>query len=869
MLAGAAAPAARATRAAPDPVLAEVAASRRRPQRGRDAARRSADVDERRATLDLAATVALARATRSSPPSGSPGCSPTGSSSPTSLVVVVVGHGASLAAAPAPRPGRRRRRWSPASCSRGRSPGCLPRHVRRRVPDRARRGTSRAADLGARARPVPGRRRARRATSAAGRCWRRSARLRRATPTRSRSAPAARGEALVPGAVLFVFVAALGADRHRIGLDARARRRRVPRRRPAARPVRPAAAHVARPAAPPARRRRCRRPPSPAPPSSLGAWVIGPRLPGRRRRAARRHAQRRRRRHRGPQPARRHPLAARQPARHRAVRRDGRRAARTGAAAALPEFDGNTWGLPDRSLEDVDGDAGATPRPARRRTTSRSRSPRSAASSCPAAAEPVGASTGDGLRWNAETSTLVRDRPRPRGRRPLRRSCRRCRRFTPDVLRAATSADAARPDLPRAARRLPDVGRRDAPPRSPPARRPTYDQMLALQDWFRTKFQYSLDVPPGHSTSAIEAFLRQRIGYCEQFAGTFAAMARALGIPARVAVGYTPGLLQADGTRSCSARTPTPGRRSGSTASAGCRSSRRPGAARPAPRSYTGVAPAQDEAAPGPATDEATGAGGDAPPVRRRRPQPTRPIRRSTRRPDPGARTDRPRRLDRGARTAPSTGSPSASSSSSLAVAAGRCPAIVRRWRRAPPERRRGAPDRRAVAPGARRASRRPGCRIDPTLTPIEQARADRPAPAGRGPPAEVAGRGRDRGDVRTARRGRRAGRRRRPRRAAAASAGAGQVERIADDSMTTGGRLRRYFTVWHVEPVERLPARSATVSVGSDCGRRRGCGAAGAAEPGADRQRAERSRATGGPPARGHGDGQHDEERRRTPARS
>jgi hypothetical protein len=49
-------------------------------------------------------------------------------------------------------------------------------------------------------------------------------------------------------------------------------------------------------------------------------------------------------------------------------------------------------------------------------------------------------------------------------------------------------------------------------------------------------------VPPGHSTSAIEEFLFQtKRGYCEQFAGTYAAMARAIGIPARVAVGFTPG----------------------------------------------------------------------------------------------------------------------------------------------------------------------------------------------------------------------------------------------------------------------------------------------------------------------------------------
>ncbi|MEZ5228053.1 MAG: transglutaminase-like domain-containing protein [Acidimicrobiales bacterium] len=37
----------------------------------------------------------------------------------------------------------------------------------------------------------------------------------------------------------------------------------------------------------------------------------------------------------------------------------------------------------------------------------------------------------------------------------------------------------------------------------------------------------------------IEQFLAERIGFCQQFSGTFAAMARSLGIPARVAVGFT------------------------------------------------------------------------------------------------------------------------------------------------------------------------------------------------------------------------------------------------------------------------------------------------------------------------------------------
>lgn len=71
-----------------------------------------------------------------------------------------------------------------------------------------------------------------------------------------------------------------------------------------------------------------------------------------------------------------------------------------------------------------------------------------------------------------------------------------------------------------------------------------YDKALALQEFFRdpSLFTYSLDVQSGHGGSQIENFLFEvHAGYCEQFAGSFAAMARAIGLPSRVAVGFTPG----------------------------------------------------------------------------------------------------------------------------------------------------------------------------------------------------------------------------------------------------------------------------------------------------------------------------------------
>jgi transglutaminase-like putative cysteine protease len=75
-----------------------------------------------------------------------------------------------------------------------------------------------------------------------------------------------------------------------------------------------------------------------------------------------------------------------------------------------------------------------------------------------------------------------------------------------------------------------------------------FDRARALEQFFLDPaegFHYSLDVdlgPEAQTQSAIREFLQSRTGFCVQFAGSFAAMARAAGLPARVAVGYTPGL---------------------------------------------------------------------------------------------------------------------------------------------------------------------------------------------------------------------------------------------------------------------------------------------------------------------------------------
>jgi transglutaminase-like putative cysteine protease len=597
----------------------------------------------------------------------------------------------------------------------------------------------------------------------------------------------ARGEALVPGAVLFVFVAALGADRHRVVLTlalvgagflaAATLRLRFsqPPRTSLGTPRHPLA--VMLPAAVVGGTLVV-----------LGTWIIGPHLPG-----AQADALFDTHNNGGGVTEVASPLVD---IRTRLVnRRDTVLFTVTATQPAywrvsgLPQFDGNTWSLPDRSLDDVDGQL-SDPAPGSTENRQDITIAALRGKLVPGAAEPVRAS-GAGLRWNAETSTLVRvDRDLATGDKVTLVSATPS--FTPAVLRAATSSNPPDPiylDLPgdfpqsiTATAMTVTAGRST-----------TYDRMIALQNWFRSEFRYSLDVPQGHSTSAIEAFLRQRVGYCEQFAGTFAAMARSLGIPARVAVGYTPGLARTDGSREVLGKNahawpevwfdglgwvpfePTPGR------------------GEPGAQTYTGIAPAQDESAPGPATDgNGAGAGGDVPPV-------TLPAIPLEQLPQPDANQLQKDGLDAAGFTThvPDTGANwlAIGIVLLLIVLALLMPAIVRKWRRAHPPadvpRQMATLWRRAL--GAIEAT---GCRIDPSLTPLEQARAVSPRlPVASRPlkslaeaataatyatPEVVA-------HLTDAQAAGEPGPRRWCR----------QVERIAADSMTTGGRLRRYFTVW------------------------------------------------------------------------
>ncbi|MFC9758490.1 DUF3488 and DUF4129 domain-containing transglutaminase family protein [Streptomyces sp. NPDC056921] len=77
-----------------------------------------------------------------------------------------------------------------------------------------------------------------------------------------------------------------------------------------------------------------------------------------------------------------------------------------------------------------------------------------------------------------------------------------------------------------------------------------YERAVKLQNYFASEggFSYNTSVNSGTGSAAISRFLKDKQGFCVHFSFAMAAMARTLGIPARVAVGFTPGTEQSDGS---------------------------------------------------------------------------------------------------------------------------------------------------------------------------------------------------------------------------------------------------------------------------------------------------------------------------------
>ena len=241
---------------------------------------------------------------------------------------------------------------------------------------------------------------------------------------------------------------------------------------------------------------------------------------------------------------------ARRRRRHRAVHRGGR-PARLLARRRPRRVHQRQRGSVDaqrrrwRQRSSVGLPASSVPAP---RCTRSSASGRWASGGSPPRTEPVATDLDDTLVVKS-SSTLVAaadsvERPALLGRlasSPLRRLASR-RDAGTHRGDGAPPADAIR----RAARRHAGGDRRR--PREQVVERrgrhhPVRDRPWRSATYFRSGlFQYDTTVDPVDTPDAIAEFLSDRRGFCVQFASAYAVMARSLGIPSRVAVGFTPGV---------------------------------------------------------------------------------------------------------------------------------------------------------------------------------------------------------------------------------------------------------------------------------------------------------------------------------------
>jgi transglutaminase-like putative cysteine protease len=74
--------------------------------------------------------------------------------------------------------------------------------------------------------------------------------------------------------------------------------------------------------------------------------------------------------------------------------------------------------------------------------------------------------------------------------------------------------------------------------------RSPYEATLLLERWFRSQGNFTYDEQPPRSGGLpplVDFVVRTRAGYCQHFAGAMTVMLRMLGVPSRVAVGFTAG----------------------------------------------------------------------------------------------------------------------------------------------------------------------------------------------------------------------------------------------------------------------------------------------------------------------------------------
>jgi transglutaminase-like putative cysteine protease len=213
--------------------------------------------------------------------------------------------------------------------------------------------------------------------------------------------------------------------------------------------------------------------------------------------------------------------------------------------AALDRFDGRIWGI-ESTAQDASRVLGARPDD----DTVEQEFSISAldAQWLPAAYRPRSVNV-DGARIIPESSTLIAPRSSIAGLRYRVRSQVPPLAPTPEQIAATDRRDFTFDRYTQLPDGFPTSVERRARAIVRGATTP-YDAAKRLEEFFLDgSFTYDLRVEGGSGADAIVEFLTRRRGFCEQFAGTYAAMARAVGLPARVAVGFTAGTYDPDDDR--------------------------------------------------------------------------------------------------------------------------------------------------------------------------------------------------------------------------------------------------------------------------------------------------------------------------------
>lgn len=148
--------------------------------------------------------------------------------------------------------------------------------------------------------------------------------------------------------------------------------------------------------------------------------------------------------------------------------------------------------------------------------------------------------------WNPETSTIMSQTSTTAGQSYTVRS--EMPALNPSLLNGATAPPRAalNPIFSKLPGDVPAIVSATALDVTSAATTP-YAKAMAIQDYLRSDaFSYSLSTPvaegyDGSGMGVLEQFLEQKSGYCVHFSAAMAVMAREVGIPSRIAVGYTAG----------------------------------------------------------------------------------------------------------------------------------------------------------------------------------------------------------------------------------------------------------------------------------------------------------------------------------------